>query len=106
VGGSRLLFGTCQRAETLTGTAASGFPGAAKNSPKEGDDDGDTYHLNCGSGFTDRERDVFWLSRDNLIGVLVEIRADAKTKSQDSDTYSLRFPRFKCFRGFDSDEKI
>ena len=72
----------------------------------EGDDDGDTYHLNCGSGFTDRERDVFWLSRDNLIGVLVEIRADAKTKSQDSNTYSLRFPRFKCFRGFDSDEKI
>ena len=72
----------------------------------EGEDDGHTYHLNCGSGFTDSERDSFWASRDNLIGVLVEIRADARTKSQDSNTYSLRFPRFKCFRGFESGEKI
>ena len=72
----------------------------------EGEDDGHTYHLNCGSGFTDSERDSFWASRDKLIGVLVEIRADARTKSQDSNTYSLRFPRFKCFRGFESNEKI
>ena len=72
----------------------------------EGEDDGHSYHLNCGSGFTDAERDSFWASRDKLIGVLVEIRADARTKSQDSNTYSLRFPRFKCFRGFESDEKI
>ena len=72
----------------------------------EGEDDGHTYHLNCGSGFTDAERDSFWASRDKLVGVLVEIRADARTKSQDSNTYSLRFPRFKCFRGFESDEKI
>ena len=44
--------------------------------------------------------------RDSLIGQLVEIRADARTKSQDSDTYSLRFPRFKTFRGFDVGEKV
>ena len=72
----------------------------------EGEDDGYTYNLNCGSGFTDSQRDQFWTERDNLIGSLIEIRADARTKSQDSDTYSLRFPRFKTFRGFEPGEKI
>ena len=72
----------------------------------EGEDDGYNYHLNCGSGFTDSQRDQFWTDRANLIGSLVEIRADARTQSQDSDTYSLRFPRFKTFRGFDIGEKL
>ncbi len=72
----------------------------------EGEDDGYNYHLNCGSGFTDDQRSSFWADRANVIGSLVEIRADARTKSQDSETYSLRFPRFKTFRGFDSDEKL
>ena len=72
----------------------------------EGEDDGYNYHLNCGSGFTDDQRSSFWADRTNIIGSLVEIRADARTKSQDSETYSLRFPRFKTFRGFDSNEKL
>ena len=72
----------------------------------EGEDDGYNYHLNCGSGFTDSQRDQFWTDRTNLIGSLVEIRADARTQSQDSDTYSLRFPRFKTFRSDENGEKI
>jgi len=72
----------------------------------EGEDDGYNYRLNCGSGFTDSQRDEYWTERASLIGQLVEIRADARTKSQDSDTYSLRFPRFKTFRGFVQGEKI
>ena len=72
----------------------------------EGEDDGYNYSLNCGSGFTDAQRDEYWAERDSLIGQLVEIRADARTQSQDSETYSLRFPRFKCFRGFEAGEKI
>jgi len=72
----------------------------------EGEDDGYNYRLNCGSGFTDSQRDEFWTKRADLVGQLIEIRADARTKSQDSDTYSLRFPRFKTFRGFDAGEKI
>ena len=72
----------------------------------EGEDDGYNYKLNCGSGFTDSQRDEFWIERDSLIGNLIEIRADARTKSQDSETYSLRFPRFKCFRGFEAGEKV
>ena len=72
----------------------------------EGEDDGYNYRLNCGSGFTDSQRDEFWTQRADLIGQLIEIRADARTKSQDSETYSLRFPRFKTFRGFEAGEKI
>ena len=72
----------------------------------EGEDDGYNYRLNCGSGFTDAQRDEYWAERDSIIGQLIEIRADARTKSQDSETYSLRFPRFKTFRGFESNEKL
>src|SRR6056300_1340313 len=72
----------------------------------EGEDDGYNYRLNCGSGFTDSQRDEYWTERASIIGQLIEIRADARTKSQDSDTYSLRFPRFKTFRGFKAGEKI
>ena len=72
----------------------------------EGEDDGYNYSLNCGSGFTDAQRDEYWAERDSLIGQLVEIRADARTQSQDAETFSLRFPRFKCFRGFEAGEKV
>ena len=58
-----------------------------------------------GSGFTDSDRDSFWDSRDKLLGNVVEVRADAITQNQDG-TYSLRFPRFKGFRGFVPGEKI
>jgi DNA ligase-1 len=71
----------------------------------EGDDDGRRICVNVGSGFTDDNRIDFWASRDNVVGKVVEVRADAITQNQDS-TYSLRFPRFLCFRGFDNGEKI
>ena len=41
-----------------------------------------------------------------LRGMVVEVRADALTKSRDSDTWSMRFPRFKAFRGFKVGEKL
>ena len=71
----------------------------------EGVDDGKTIVVNVGSGFTDVHRDDYWTSRDALIGNLVEVRADAVTQNQDG-TYSLRFPRFKTFRGFEPGEKV
>ena len=70
-----------------------------------GTDDGKDIRVNVGSGFTDDNRSVFWSSRNDLIGLLVEVRADAVTQNQD-ETYSLRFPRFKTFRGFEPGEKI
>jgi DNA ligase-1 len=71
----------------------------------EGDDDGKRIRVNVGSGFTDIDRDSFWSSRDSLSGNIVEVRADAVTQNQDG-SYSLRFPRFKGFRGFVAGEKL
>ena len=71
----------------------------------EGEDDGKRIRVNVGSGFTDIDRDTFWSSRDSLSGNIVEVRADAVTQNQDG-TYSLRFPRFKGFRGFTKGEKL
>ena len=70
-----------------------------------GEDDGKDIRVNVGSGFTDDNRSSFWTNRNDLIGQLVEVRADAVTQNQDG-TYSLRFPRFKTFRGFAVGEKI
>ena len=71
----------------------------------EGEDDGKTISVNCGSGFSDSDRDELWAGRDSLVGQVVEVRADAITQNQDG-SYSLRFPRFKTFRGFKRGEKI
>jgi len=72
----------------------------------EGTDDGKFFHLNVGSGLSDEIREQIWANQDAVIGQLVEVRADAVTISQDSDAYSLRFPRFKTFRGFELGEKL
>jgi len=70
-----------------------------------GEDDGRNIQVNCGSGFSDTDRDSFWTRRSSIVGQLVEVRADAVTQNQDG-TYSLRFPRFKTFRGFEVGEKL
>ena len=72
----------------------------------EGEDNGRFFKLNIGSGFTDSQRQNFWNNKEKLIGQIVEVRADSVSKSQDGDSWSLRFPRFKTFRGFDKTEKI
>jgi DNA ligase-1 len=71
----------------------------------EGEDDGKLIRVNVGSGFSDDNRVTYWAGRDNLIGNIVEVRADAVTQNQDG-SYSLRFPRFKGFRGFAVGEKL
>jgi DNA ligase-1 len=71
----------------------------------EGVDDERSIGVNCGSGFTDSDRDNFWDNRTEILGRQVEVRADAITKNQDG-SYSLRFPRFKGFRGFEPGEKL
>lgn len=71
----------------------------------QGVDDGKTIKVNVGSGFSDSDRDSYWSSRDSILGQIVEVRADAVTQNQDG-TYSLRFPRFLRFRGFEVGEKL
>jgi DNA ligase-1 len=94
---------------SLTVTAVE--EGTGKNVGKlgalvcEGVDDGKDIRVNVGSGLTDDQRVTFWDNADTLIGDIAEVRADAITQNQDG-TYSLRFPRFKGFRGFVAGEKI
>jgi len=71
----------------------------------EGDDDGRRIRVNVGSGLSDDQRDAIWADRQSVIGRVAEVRADAVTQNQDG-TFSLRFPRFKTFRGFEMGEKI
>jgi DNA ligase-1 len=71
----------------------------------EGMDDGKLIRTNVGSGLTDNDRVVYWDNADSIIGNIVEVRADAVTQNQDG-SYSLRFPRFKGFRGFEAGEKL
>ena len=71
----------------------------------EGEDDGRNISVNVGSGFSDSDRVSFWTGRSDVVGQVVEVRADAITQNQDG-TYSLRFPRFLRFRGFEVGEKL
>ena len=73
----------------------------------EGEDSGKFIRTNVGSGLSDTDRETFWKDREQLIGHIVEVRADAVTQNQDvTDEYSLRFPRFLRFRGFEPGEKL
>ena len=92
--------------------AIVGFePGTGRNAGRlgaiicEGEDQGRQIRVNVGSGFTDAQRDEFWETRDTLMGVVTEVQADVVSQNQDG-TYSLRFPRFVRFRGFDPGEKL
>jgi DNA ligase-1 len=71
----------------------------------EGADNGRSIRVNVGSGFGDSDRDEYWLQRDQLLGRVVEVQADTVTQNQDG-SYSLRFPRFVRFRGFEPGEKL
>ena len=64
----------------------------------EGYDKGKNIKVSVGSGFTDEQRISFWENRKFLIGRIMEIRADAITKAENNEYYSLRFPRFERFR--------
>lgn len=94
-------------------TAVAVEEGTGKNVGKmgavvfEGTDDGKKIRVSVGGGWSDKDRDDIWANRKTIIGDVGEIRADAATKNQDSDdVWSLRFPRFKTWRGFVKGEKL
>jgi DNA ligase-1 len=63
----------------------------------EGSDDGKHITVNVGSGFSDGDRDSYWVDSNHIIGRTAEIMCDVITQNRDG-TYSLRFPRFIRFR--------
>jgi len=96
----------------------------------EGTEDGKFIRVSCGGGFSIQQRAQIWATHtgkpvtwqkkekgkwvtyteqpegEDIIGRIGEVRADAITKSEDKDHYSLRFPRFKIWRGFANGEKL
>ena len=92
--------------------------------------DGKKVRVNVGSGWSIQQRAQIWAdytnlpvtwqkkvdkkwvtitetpSGTNIIGMIGEIRADALTKSDSKDVWSMRFPRFKTWRGNIRGEKI
>lgn len=60
-----------------------------------------------GGGFKQNEREDFWSRRDELLGMLIEVRADCFTENEKKPgIHSLRFPEFLRFRGRSPGEKI
>jgi DNA ligase-1 len=97
----------------VTLTAVAVEEGTGKNVGRmgavlfEGTDDGKFIRVSVGSGWSDKDRDDIWRSRKAVLGQQGEVRADAVTQSQDNDTvFSMRFPRFKVWRGFVAGEKL
>lgn len=72
----------------------------------EGTDDGRQIWVKCGGGFSDKDRDEIWKLRDHYMGFIGEVRADCLSLEQGETVYSLRFPRWKGFRGTVPGEKL
>jgi len=74
----------------------------------EGVDDGVKIRVSVGSGYSDKQREEWFApaAQKKLIGMVAEVRGDALSKSDGNDYHSIRFPRFKAFRGFKAGEKI
>ena len=71
----------------------------------QGVDQGKLIKVTVGSGFSDELRDQIWSNRESVKGRIVEIKGDAVTQNQDG-SYSMRFPVFMQFRGWEPGEKI
>lgn len=122
--------------ESLTATAVeegkadSKFVGTMGAIVFEGVVDGKKVKVSCGGGYSIKQRAQIWANYTgkpvtwqkkvkgawetitevptgpSCIGDVGEVRADALTKSDSKDEYSMRFPRFKTWRGFTKGEKL
>jgi DNA ligase-1 len=72
----------------------------------EGEDNGKQIRVNVGSGYSEELRDQIWKAGKQVLGRVVEIKGDALTMDQNQHTWSLRFPVFLQFRGWNPGEKI
>jgi DNA ligase-1 len=65
-------------------------------------EDGTIVESDCGSGFTDAQRDEIWANQSKYLGATVVIKYQEVSKSKNKVVASLRFPTFEHFR----DDKI
>jgi DNA ligase-1 len=85
------------------GNADGKYKNVIGNVNCEGEDDGMKISVSVQPP-SDKAREE-WV-KSPPIGFIAEIEADALTLEEGSTVYSLRFPRFKGFRGFKPGEKI
>lgn len=74
-----------------------------------GEDDGKIIEVNVGGGLSDAQVEEWTADPSKIIGMIVEVRADAFSQGEDNklrNTYSLRFPRLKGLRGTKPGEKL
>lgn len=112
------------------GSVGSKFEGTMGALVCEGNVEGKPVKVNCGGGYSIKLRAQLWARHTGkpvewkkkskgkwltmieqpeggpVVGLIAEVRADALTKSEGSDTWSMRFPRFKTFRGSVVGEKL
>lgn len=56
------------------------------------DKDGRYHECNCGSGFSDKERDLYWAHPELIKNKVVEVSYFEVSNNQTDDSLSLRFP--------------
>lgn len=57
--------------------------------------------LRVGSGFSDEQRQEYWINRDKYLNQYVKVKYFEKTTNQQGGE-SLRFPIFQCFRNMET----
>ena len=72
----------------------------------EGEDMDRKFRVSVGSGFPEEKRAEWSANPELIIGLIGEILADKPSIARNSDVWSLRFPTFKGWRGFEPGEKI
>ena len=83
--------------------------GTGKNAGKLGsitiqfEHQGQLYECNCGSGFSDEERNLYWVNPELLINKIVTISYFEISKNSDG-SFSLRFPTWESIIRDDKDE--
>lgn len=61
----------------------------------------DFYDTKVGSGFTLEDREKYYKNPKEIIGKKITVQYFEKTKNQDNDDLSLRFPTFKGIRDYE-----
>lgn len=93
--------------DVVAGTPGSKYENTMGACVFAGVDNGKNIQTSVGSGYSDELRMAIWQNRDTLKGRIGEIKCDALTLNQASDNlYSMRFPVFMRFRGWEPGEKI
>jgi len=101
-----MIFVDLEVVAVVPGTAGTKYEHTMGAVEFAGEDQGRRIEVSVGSGWSDEDREVIWKHRKQALGRIGEIRADVITKSQNGDTWSLRFPRFERWRGWAPGEKI